>query len=730
MSTSRSASNAYLARLLSSIALVPPLAAAALSPAAAQQVLPGILVEGATLEAPPARRPRPAAAASSPGTATQVPAEEAEASGAPDEEAGIPAARLGTSVTVVTGEDLQRQQVRHAADALRSLPGVSVSRTGSPAGLTQVRLRGAEANHTLVLIDGVEANAGSDGTFDFSDLLTEDIERIEVIRGPQSALYGSNAVGGVINVITKSGKGPLRVASRIEGGSFGTKEGAARISGGTDRVWGSVTVQHRRSDGFNIAPEGALGEEDGNRLTSFSARAGAMLADNVRLDLGLRRVEKRGDRDDQTAFDTRDGFIIASDSFSHFNSTVLLMGADLRWDMLGGDLTHVFKATRNVTTRDDVQIADFDEVGDGSGFGNGFGPPSPFENTDEAYKLAYQATYRFATPGLMARHSVTGLVEREREAFKTRSDFGSANAARSQTAFAGEWRGEFLDRVFLSAGLRHDDNDSFNDFTTWRTGISVPIPEIGVRPHASAGTGVKAPTLIEQFGTTANFVSNPGLEPEESLGWDAGVELTFLAGRAVVDVTYFSADLKNKIRTEFISMFDPGRIIDCNPGDLFCSYPINLDGKAKRKGVEIASRLQVLPNLSLGLAYTYLDAVEEGGAREIRRPPHSARADVTYGFDEGRGLFQLAAVYNGEADDEAFGAPFFSPVVRLALDDYWLVSAAASYKVQPGLEIYGRVENLFDESYEEIFGYDTAGIAAYAGLRLTLEDGRLATGVK
>src|SRR5690606_18691353 len=168
---------------------------------------------------------------------------------------GIPNAHLGTAVTVVTGEDLQRQQIRHAADALRSLPGVSVNRAaGSPAGLTQVRIRGAEANHTLVLIDGIEANAGSSGEFDFSDLMIEDIERIEVIRGPQSALYGSNAIGGVINVITKRGGGPLAITARAEGGSFGTKGGAARVSGGNERIWGSATVQHQRSDGFNIAP--------------------------------------------------------------------------------------------------------------------------------------------------------------------------------------------------------------------------------------------------------------------------------------------------------------------------------------------------------------------------------------------------------------------------------------------------------------------------------------------
>ena len=691
----------------------------AVSPAAAQsaQVLPGILVEGATLEAPPPRPAKPAAssgASAAPATqAVVAPQPNQGESVAVDPDAdtlaeadadatGIPATQLGTAVTVVTGVDLRRQQVRHAADALRSLPGVSVNRTGAPAGLTQVRIRGADANHTLVLIDGIEANAGSDGTFDFSDLLTEDIERIEVIRGPQSALYGSNAVGGVINIVTRSGKGPLRVTASTEGGSFGTIGGAARVSGGNDRAWGAATVQHQRSNGFNIAPEGPLGEDDGYRITSLSASAGAMLADNIRLDLNIRRSDKDLDRDDETGLNSRDGWIIPSDSFSRYKSTVLLMGADLRWDMLGGDLTHLFKAARNVTSRDDVMIADF---------GFGFGPPLPVDTTDDANKFSYQSTYRFNTPMLGAHHAITGLVDHGRESFENQTDSGFVEAARKQTGIAAEWRGDFFNRVFLSAGLRHDDNDTFDDFTTWRTGISIPIPEIGIRPHASAGTGVKAPTLFEQFGFTPFFISNPDLKPEESKGWDAGVEFTFLNGKAVVDVTYFATDLTNMIDGD-------STFVACSTSPFgLCTFPVNLAGTSKREGVEISGRFALMPNLSLGLSYTYLDAVDAEGKREVRRPDHAARADLAYGFHDGRGEINLAVVYNGEAENQVLGAPFFFPVGRVTLDDYWLVSAAASYKLRDDLEIFGRVENLFDEEYEEVFGFSTAGTAAYAGLR-------------
>src|SRR5690606_9932585 len=150
---------------------------------------------------------------------------------------------------------------------------------------------------------------------------------------------------------------------------------------------------------------------------------------------------------------------------------------------------------------------------------------------------------------------------------------------------------------------------------------------------------VKVPTMFEQFGTTAAFISNPDLLPEESMGWDAGVEFTFLRGRAIVDVTYFNADLKNQIKTVYPTCpgFDPN-----DPASPGCAMPVNLAGTSQRQGVEVDARVQVLPDLSVGLAYTYLDAVDSAGIREIRRPPHAVRGDVTYQFHEGRGILRFA----------------------------------------------------------------------------------------
>ena len=217
-------------------------------------------------------------------------------------------------------------------------------------------------------------------------------------------------------------------------------------------------------------------------------------------------------------------------------------------------------------------------------------------------------------------------------------------------AYTGEWRGGFADRLFLTAGIRRDDNDNFQDFTTWRTAASLVLRELNLRPHASVGTAVKLPTMFEQFGTDQFFVPNPNLTPEKSFGWDAGMELTFYKGRALLDVTYFRANLTDKINGFF---FDP--VI----GNFTA---INLPGESTREGVEISARYKVTRNLTLGGAYTYLDARDPNGVREIRRPPHSARADVAYVFDGGRGTATLAAIYNGHMEDTAFRCRSSSPL--------------------------------------------------------------------
>ncbi|MGE0611251.1 MAG: TonB-dependent receptor plug domain-containing protein [Hyphomicrobiales bacterium] len=586
--------------------------------------------------------------------------------------------------------------MRHAADALRGLPGVTVSRSGSFGALTQVRIRGAEANHTLVLIDGIEANAVSEGEFDFSNLLVEDIERIEVIRGPQSGLYGSNALAGVVNIVTKDGRGPAQLVLRTEGGSFDTAGFGITASGGTDKLHGIATIQGRSTNGFNISPEGT--EDDGSRIGAFSVRAGWQALDWLKIEGIWRHSEKTGDRDDQIPTLARLGLLQPNeDTPSNFRTDINMGSLEATIDPFDGRWIQKLRTRFNETSASDYQL-----------------PPAFADrarNDSTLQNYGYLTTWNHQAPGFLGSvHSLSGLVEHDDERF-TPVFNDNIQRSRARDSFAAEYRGTFLDRFTFAANYRFEDNDKFEDFSTYRLSGSLAVPRTTVRLHGSAGTGVKYPTMFEQFGSLPSFgfVSNPDLLPEESFGWDIGAEKTLFGGALLIDVTYFNADLKNKIETVFAPQFTA----------------INLPGTSKREGIEVAANARLGDRWSLSGAYTHLDAKLPDERQEIRRPHHSGRVDVGYDFREGRGNVQLGVQFNGDMQDDglrnisSFGFPGFEEQ-RVILDAYTLVSLAATYEIARGVQLLGRIENMLDEGYQEVYGFESPGIAAYAGLRVQL----------
>ncbi len=654
--------------------------------------LPPVVVEGATVD-----KPKVTVKDTSGGDKVTGPSESVQpatqADTVPDTRpatqtvTGVDADHIGTAVSVVTAAELKAQQIRTAADALRSLPGVEVSQAGSAGGLIQVRIRGAEGNHTLVMIDGIEASNSSSNEFDWSNLLADDIDRIEVIRGGQSGIYGSKAIGGVINVITRSGKGPIAASARTEFGGYGTKDVSARVSGGTDRFWLALSAGYRAQNDFNWDIWGS--EDDPWQHSTLNVRGGATLLPGMVLDFSLRKSNKFANTDADT-FGPRpqSPHNSAIDAANTSEDDLFLGGLNLRWDSFGGAFTQLAKANRNTLFN--------------SNFAEGpFGGTAT--NDSIANTFSYLATYRFSTPGFgQAQHSVSGFIEKKDEEFTPVASFTDGLARhRSYVATVGEYRLGLFDHLFLAGSVRRDDNDNYVDFTTWHTDASLNLHEIGVRPHASAGTSVALPGMFEQFGTIlGEFVGNPNLTPEQSFGWDAGIEITVVKDRATIDVTYFEADLTDKIAG-------------------FGTTLINLPGVSHRSGVELSGRVMVFAGLSLGATYTFLNATDPAGAEEVRRPKNAGRGDANYSFDGGRGNFNIAAIYNGEMNDTDF-ATFPAGVVTMG--SYWLVNAAASYKLSPQAEIFGRVENLLDERYQEVLGYNTLGIAAYGGIRVSLED--------
>ncbi|MEJ2226693.1 MAG: TonB-dependent receptor [Alphaproteobacteria bacterium] len=584
--------------------------------------------------------------------------------------------KTGSAYSVITGEELEQRQIRHAAEALRQIPGVAVGQSGGVGSMAQARVRGAEANHVVVRIDGVEVNSLNSGDFDFSTLLTADIERIEVLRGPQSGVYGSNALAGVINIVTKKGKGPARVSASAEIGSFNTRGATASASGGSDKGYLSVTASGQKTDGYNIARSGD--EKDGSEQKSIFARGGISPTENFRINAMARLQENRNDFDRDANWD---GLLDDTSGDKNIRrQRMARISAEL--DTLNKHWKHKLFA--------DYLDDDLTAKGANASLNNG----------DRSH-YGYETSVIIDTPSFFnARHTITGLVEHKHESFESNDAWTSASASRDQNGFAAEYRGEFGGVLFLTGNVRRDLNDAFDDATTYRTSASYLIKQTNTRVHASYGKGITNPTFFEQFGLYSGFVGNPNLTPEQSIGWDAGVEQTFLDGVVKVDVTYFNADLTDEIAYTSLPAWQ-------------FTY-INADGTSKRQGVEVKLSLKPSENWNIAGSYTYTDTKDPDGMPEIRRPKHAASLNVNYIFADGRGQIGAGLIYNGKMDDTIFNG--LNP--RVTLDDYLLVNVAASYKLDDRITLFGRVENMLNTDYEEVYGYTSAPAAAYAGLKV------------
>lgn len=596
----------------------------------------------------------------------------------------VPSEEVGSAVTVITAEEIERKQVRVLSDVLREVPGLAVNRTGTVGGLTQVRIRGAEGNQTLVIIDGVEVNDPSAGSeFNFGNVLASDIERIEVLRGPQSALYGSDAIGGVINIITKKGGGPVTGTLSVEGGSFRTGQATANLRGGDDWYHFSLGATGFSTDGVSVAPESQGNpEEDGHRNQTYNGKFGISPLDNLEIELFGRYVKSSVDTDPQPAVL---GVIQTVDGDRETRTTQQTGRAQAKYSLFDGMWEHIVGAGINREERDSYT--------DGA---------LSFEADGEKARYDYQSNVFFDTPEVAeASHSLTFLAEREDESQRTQSAFGGSDLEITNYGYVGEYRLGLWDRLFLSGGLRWDDNELFEDETTFRTTAAYLHEETGTRLHGSYGTGVKNPTLFELFGFGPNFVPNPDLTPEKSKGWDIGVEQVFFDERLTLDVTYFN-----------------NRITDLIQGA--GNTAVNLSGTSKIDGVEVSALAQITDDLSFRGQYTYTNGQDANGIELVRRARHLASANLAYQFLDGRAKLDLGVDYNGKQRDFQF-SNFFGTRTNVTLDDFVLVNVAGSYEVFDGIEVYGRVENLFDEDYEEVLGFDNPGIGAFVGIRATVE---------
>ena len=610
-----------------------------------------------------------------------------------------PRTALPASVTVVTGEELQRRGFRFVADWLKELPGAAVVETGSFGGVTSLFLRGGESDYVKLLIDGVAANQPG-GSLDLAHLGTADIERIEVVRGPASVLYGSDAVTGVIQVFTRRGGAGGRLSLLARGGSLGSSDLRARMAGGTERLGWSAGASRFGSDGSYAFNSGYENWDAQARLTS---RPGA------RTDLSL--SARWGDAE------------------SHFPTDFSGVPVDSNQFTRDRTLTLGFDGGYRLSDRADVRVlaslldgdARFTDPPDGEADRAGYGFDASRRGTVGRTTVEVRGNLRPAR-GLTLSAGTEGWRESQRRFDSTVSDFGDGafaavdrfEARRTNLALYGQLLAELGPAIDLQAGARWDDNEVFGGFGTWRVG-AVYRPAAGVRVHGAAGTAFKQPTFSEQFARTAFEVGNPALTPERSTSWEVAAEADFLRGAATVAATWFDQRFDDLIGYLAAA---PGEPTYANVG------------RARARGAEATAAVRPAEELELSAGFTWLrarveDPGEGGGIYQegdalLRRPGRSARAAVSW---RPRGA-SLAAdlLYTGARDDIDYRA---FPSTRVVLPAFTVANASLDLPLSALRRTWSSqvaamldVRNVFNTRYESVVGFPGRGRVVLGGVRV------------
>ncbi|HEX8194066.1 MAG TPA: TonB-dependent receptor [Allosphingosinicella sp.] len=584
----------------------------------------------------------------------------------------IAQAEAPVSATVLDEDRLEALSLPAAIDQLRLVPGVSVAQTGPRGSQAQVRIRGAEANHSLLFVDGIRFNdpaAGNEARFEL--LATDLLSRIEVVRGPQSALWGSEALGGVIAVQTADPFARQGLAALADYGSHDSLRASAQGAVRTGDVGLSATAAYLSSDGIDSF--GAGGERDGFDHHSLGLRAAWRSAEGR--ELGVSAFYVAG----TSAFDGNDPVtFLRADTLDETENRIAAVRGWGRLEsgnwILSAEASLLDSANRN--RLDDA----------------------PLNRTS-----GRRATAGAQLSRSFGGHRLTAALHHEAEDFRARDQayFGGTDQDRSRhlTALVGEWHARWSDFVSTDVAVRHDSFSAFADATTVRAALVVR-PASGWTLHGAYGEGIAQPTFYDLFGFfPAFFTGNPDLRPERSRGLEAGVR--WQNNRASLGATLFTARLEDEI----VDVFAGGT-----------STTRNVDGKSRRRGIELFADWRVSPALALSANYTWLDADErrnlgDAAVREVRRPRHSANLSA---FGEmGRLSYGASLAYVGARTDTDFD---IFQTVRLGA--YALASARIGWRLTDALEAYARVENGFDDDYQDVAGYATAGRTVHAGLRL------------
>jgi vitamin B12 transporter len=611
-----------------------------------------------------------------------------------------PASRAVATTTVLLGSELRERGIYRVADALATAPGATVVPTGSFGGVTSLFLRGGESDYVKVLVDGVPVNQDG-GFYDFSALTTDNVERIEIVRGPVSVLYGSDAMAGVVQIFTRTGRGDLRGESSLRAGTFGSWLAGAGISGGSDAARFSLGLSRYITDGiydFN----------SNYRNTAASAGVHLVPDDRTRIQLSLR---------------TGDGQLSLPTDFAG-NAVDSNAFGDRRTITAGLDVARVLRddLTLNLFLSSYTENEDQDNRADSPGDSTGF-----FQSLSQGRFHRRSADARLAWERSRMRMTLGAIAEFEdlRETSQSLFNFGSGvtpstsefDAARRNVGFYGQAIADLTSEMLVNLGARVDDNEGFGTHFTFRLGA---VHQVGntTRVRASMGTAFKEPSLRENFAVSPFERGNPDLDPERSLTWEVGIERGFFDQRVQVSATWFDQRFKDLIQYRSpVSPFDT----------TYFNVP-----RAISRGLEAAVVLRPVNDLHFSVSYTRLTTrVDDSGfetqpgdvfvegKRLLRRPTHTVNADARYHLAR-RGSLGITVSHTGNRDDVDF-RPF--PSVRVQLPGYTLVHADFSIALplrRGGVDISPtlQVENALDEQYDTVIGFRARGRTFLAGARV------------
>ena len=550
---------------------------------------------------------------------------------------------------------------------------------GGPGGSASVFIRGAKSEHTLVLIDGVEMNnpVTPGRAFDFANLSVDNIERIEILEGPQSTLYGSDAIGGVINIITKRGKGAPGGFASVEGGSYNSFRGAAGSSGGNEWVQYSLGFSNWNTDGISSASEqDGNNEKDGYETTSVSGTLGLTPSEYFDLDFSLRFIDANIDLDNGGGVGQDDPNNRQQSQQVFFRAQGTFYLFDEIWEQkLGFSLADHHRNSRNDVDIDNPDLFVLDSY------------------QGQILKFDWQNNF-YIHPANTVTFGIDTQEDKGESNYYSESEWGPYESifpeqADRTTGYYLQDQFQLWDCWYTTAGVRWDDHSRFGTKTTYRIASAYLIRETGTKIKGSFGTGFKSPSLFQLYSS----YGDPGLKPEESTGWDFGLEQSVYEKRVTLGATVFHNELDNMIDYDY-NTWSYGNI-----------------ARADTKGVEISGSARAAENLNFRLNYTYTNTKDiTTGAPLLRRARNKISFDLNYGFLE-RGNVNLEILYVGERDD----------IYEVKLDGYVLVNPAASLQITRNIQMFGRVENLFNRDYVEVAGYGTPGISVYGGLKFSFK---------